>query len=58
MLFLPEQGFIPAKSFHILQNTKTDPWYYTYEITFPFRADTFSFEKYILCHWETRFESE
>lgn len=56
--FLLEQGFMPAQNFHILQNTQTSPWHHTYEIILPFRADAFSFEKYILRRRETRFESE
>ncbi|MGN0648579.1 MAG: DUF4846 domain-containing protein [Oscillospiraceae bacterium] len=56
--FLLGQGFMPAQSFHILQNTQTDPWYYADEITFPFRADAFSFEEHMLRRWGTGFESE
>ncbi len=56
--FLLGQGYMPAQSFHILSNTQTDPWYYADEITFPFRADAFSFEETMLRRWGTGFEPE
>lgn len=54
--FLLGQGYMPAQSFHILCNTDTDPWYYADAITFPFRADAYTFEETMLRRWGQGFE--
>lgn len=45
--FLLAQGYMPAQEFHILRNGKGEenPWYYSSEITYPFRTPEYTFQE-------------
>lgn len=48
--FLLAQGFMPAQEFHLLKNPEApegaeDPWYYSEDLTWPFRTPGYTFQE-------------
>lgn len=55
--YLFAQGFMPAQSFHILENDAhpEDPWFYASELEGTFRVGTYSFTQDNICRWQNGF---
>jgi len=51
--FLLAQGYMPAQEFHVLKNPlhEDDPWYYTSELTYPFKTPEWTFAEGSLARW-------
>lgn len=55
--YLFAQGFMPAQSFHIVNNKahSEDPWYYASEMEGTFHVDSYSFTQDAIRRWRTGF---